>query len=93
MKRPFTSPDKCITITLSKPKENKMKILIAILITAITAIIVLTVIAINQPESVQSSQWIQQTQSIGISTQGKAGVKVHQNLCINPTIGQMEICF
>lgn len=63
-----------------------MKTIIAIAIASIIAITALAFMA-DTIETVETKE------TIGITVQGKVGVKLGENVCLDPTNGQVKVCF
>lgn len=65
-----------------------MKYIILTLIALVISIGVLVSLA----DSRESSNEVQKS-SIGIGVNGQVGVKISDNLCVNPSTGAAEVCF
>lgn len=65
-----------------------MNTIIAISIACIVAVILLAAVGDNT----KSEETIEQHSSIGIGTNGRVGVKLNENLCVDPLSGQVSYC-
>lgn len=64
-----------------------MKTIIAIAITCIIAVVLLASLADTPTE-----ETVEQQSSIGVGMNGRPGVKLNDNLCVDPTSGQVNYC-
>lgn len=63
-----------------------MKKLIAFIVAVLLAITVLVCMA-------DTNDFVETQETIGFNVKGQVGVKLDQNVCLNPNNGQVEICF
>lgn len=64
-----------------------MKLLIAFIAAVLLAITVLVCLVDTEDNGTQVEE------TIGLNIKGQVGVKLDQNLCLNPANGKVEICF
>ncbi|QPB09034.1 putative secreted protein [Klebsiella phage Metamorpho] len=62
-----------------------------IIVTAIVSVLAIGTL-VSMADSTESSVEQQKT-TVGVNTQGKAGLKINDNICVNFTTGLTEVCF